>query len=52
MSVLITGTAKGLGAALSKQAKKRGHSVAGIDYKWDNNENCLLYTSPSPRDRG
>lgn len=38
MSVLITGTAKGLGAALSKQAKKRGHSVAGIDYKWDNNE--------------
>ena len=34
MSVLITGAANGLGAALSKQAIERAHTVTGIDVNW------------------
>ncbi|MEP3264478.1 MAG: SDR family NAD(P)-dependent oxidoreductase [Hyphomicrobiales bacterium] len=34
MSVLITGAASGLGAALTNLAIKRGHSVTGIDHDW------------------
>lgn len=38
MSVLITGAASGLGAALTNLAIKRGHSVTGIDHDWISSE--------------
>lgn len=34
MSILITGAANGLGAALSNEAQGRGETVVGIDYDW------------------
>ena len=43
---VITGGASGLGAASATALAAQGMQVALFDM----NEDCLLYTSPSPRD--
>ena len=43
---LVTGAAGFIGARTSKMLIEQGHTVVGID----NMNDCLLYTSPSPRD--
>ena len=66
MSVVITGGNRGIGLALAKHYKARGDNVyvtcrnscdelnsTGVTViKSVDVSNCLLYTSPSPRDRG
>ena len=53
--VLITGSSRGIGAATALYFAKHGYDVC-INYKADLASAklvaCLLYTSPSPRDRG
>ena len=44
--VLVTGGASGLGLAVVEKFVSLGAKVAIFDM----NEDCLLYTSPSPRD--
>lgn len=42
MSVLITGAANGLGAALASEAMKRGHTITGVDHDWDGADDTKL----------
>ena len=48
-TLLITGAAGGLGSAIAREAATLGAELVLLD----NNQSklCLLYTSPSPRDR-
>ena len=48
-NILITGVAGFLGSHLSEKLLDLGHKVVGVDNMIGG---CLLYTSPSPRDRG
>ena len=45
MKVLITGSSGLIGSEAVTYFDGLGHEVLGMD------NNCLLYTSPSPRDR-
>ena len=45
--VLITGGAQGIGESIVEQFIQQDSLVAFLDI-----DVCLLYTSPSPRDRG
>ena len=47
--VAITGGARGIGLAMAQAFHTRGARIALADL--DGAETCLLYTSPSPRDR-
>ena len=42
-TIMITGASRGIGAATAVQLARFGYDLAIT---------CLLYTSPSPRDRG
>ena len=44
---IITGAAHGMGAEEARLFAREGAKVAIADIR-----DCLLYTSPSPRDRG
>ena len=53
--VLITGASSGIGAAAAKLFAQSGANVvlaARRAEKLTDMQSCLLYTSPSPRDRG
>ena len=55
-TVLITGGNGNLGRLVAQQMYSKGIDVLcldlpGTEHKNENNYNCLLYTSPSPRDR-
>ena len=39
-------------AANEKEEKKKDNTAVSYKIKTAQNKNCLLYTSPSPRDRG
>ena len=53
-NILITGVAGFLGSHLSEKLLDLGHKIIGVDNMIGGYEDniCLLYTSPSPRDRG
>ena len=48
---LISGGAKGQGAVEGRMFVREGAAVVLGDVLDDEGKNCLLYTSPSPRDR-
>ena len=58
--VIVTGASKGIGAAIAVELDKRGLPVIGLSRTGravvgdalvcDMTNDCLLYTSPSPRD--
>ena len=59
--ILVTGAAGFIGYHTCDSLLKQGHFVIGLDnvndyydvsLKYDRLKDCLLYTSPSPRDRG
>ena len=61
---IVTGAIRGIGKATSSRFKREGITVIETDIQPDQDrndtfeesdsdfKNCLLYTSPSPRDRG
>ena len=52
MKIFVTGCAGLLGANYTRHLLANGHHVVGIDDLSGGYKACLLYTSPSPRDRG
>ena len=55
-TALVTGASRGIGKAIAEKLKADNYKVLGTatsDSGVDTlKNNCLLYTSPSPRDRG
>ena len=51
LTFAVTGVASGIGAQLASILKRQGHTVIGFDIRNASDNVCLLYTSPSPRDR-
>ena len=47
---IVTGASRGIGSAIAKRYAMEGAKV--VVSARTVNEDCLLYTSPSPRDRG
>ena len=50
--ILITGAGSGFGRLLAEGLGSRGAKLVLSDINEENLAACLLYTSPSPRDRG
>ena len=52
MKILVTGVKGQLGFDVVNELQKRGHTAIGVDIEEMDitNKDCLLYTSPSPRD--
>ena len=48
---LVTGASTGIGRATAKALKDAGFRVFGTSRRAVSENPCLLYTSPSPRDR-
>ena len=59
-NILITGATSGLGREIAMQLAARGEYILAsgrraerlAELETQGNISCLLYTSPSPRDRG
>ena len=49
---LVTGAANGIGRAIVERFSQEGAAVMVADIDEKGATTCLLYTSPSPRDRG
>ena len=51
--VILDGFDLGVGTLTSRARsdEERNMMTATVEPVWDGNETCLLYTSPSPRDR-
>ena len=50
MKIAVLGSSGQIGAYLSEYLTNKGHLVREFDIVNGNHEDCLLYTSPSPRD--
>ena len=48
--IVVTGAGQGLGKKFALDCASEGARLALADLNLENVENCLLYTSPSPRD--
>ena len=49
--VFITGGGSGIGASIVEHFCEQGSEVYFVDINVKETNSCLLYTSPSPRDR-
>ena len=49
--VIITGASRGFGELIAKKFQKENFQVIATMRNIDSSPSCLLYTSPSPRDR-
>ena len=50
-TALVTGASRGIGRAIALELKSKGFSVIGTATSQPGVDACLLYTSPSPRDK-
>ena len=49
-TAVISGGAEGIGLSIAKALGEQKMNVVLADIDEENLQNCLLYTSPSPRD--